>query len=120
MKKLVAYCLLLVYTMTLCKPVLPYVNDALSHFLFEQEHFAVIHAHHGDKHLHHELVQAGKEENDHQNKSTVKTEEPLAVHNTIAEKENELPVISLSSQQITAGKQLPQLSKEVNYPPPRS
>lgn len=120
MKKLLAYCLFIVYTLAMCKPVFPYINDALSHLFFEHEHLTVIHAHHGEQHLHHDLEEAGKEDNDHQNKSTVKAQEPLAVHITITEKENILPVINLCNWQITAGKELPHANKEVNYPPPRS
>ena len=50
------------------KPVLPYVTDNISHLLFFNDHINTVHKHQGKYHVHTEVAEAAK--NDQQEKST--------------------------------------------------
>lgn len=73
-----AYYLLLLYAFTICKPVLPVVQDVLAHVFWERAHLAAVHQHQGKAHLQQDLTEAAKQEVPAAN--TLKTFEPLPVH----------------------------------------
>ena len=50
------------------KPVMPYVTNAMAHLLFFKDHMNTVHAHHGKFHVHTEIAEGAK--NDQQEKST--------------------------------------------------
>lgn len=72
MNKNILYILLFSYTAMLCKPVLPYVVDALEHVLFYKQHIATVHIEDGKMHVHKEAVDAGADNNDQEPSTAVK------------------------------------------------
>lgn len=72
MNKNILYILLFSYTAMLCKPVLPYVADALEHLLFYNQHVATVHIENGKIHVHKEAVDAGTANNDQESTTSVK------------------------------------------------
>ncbi len=85
MKSVIAYYLLLIYVVALCKPVLPLVNDFLAHTFWQTDHIIAVHHDHGDEHVHYEVLDAAKESED-DNKSQIKLADPVSVHVTINKK----------------------------------
>ena len=80
MKTIAAYFFLLLYTLALCKPILPLVQDELAHIFWKAEHLATVHHHHGDHHAEEEIAEAEHEENADKQPATTKTSEPVSVH----------------------------------------
>lgn len=63
MKKLLLHIALISYAaVVLFKPVLPYVNDFVSHVLFYTKHMATVHYEHGKYHVHFETAKDIREE----------------------------------------------------------
>lgn len=55
MRNSVAYYLLLIYIVTICQPIIPWVQDVLAHTFNESAHIATVHHQHGIAHFHYEL-----------------------------------------------------------------
>ncbi|MGC4103648.1 hypothetical protein [Ferruginibacter sp.] len=68
MKKLLLHIALLSYTVVMFKPVLPYVNDFVSHVLFYAHHMATVHYEHGKYHVHYDVAKETRD--DQQDKPT--------------------------------------------------
>ncbi|RZK13101.1 MAG: hypothetical protein EOO46_00550 [Flavobacterium sp.] len=83
MKIIVVYYLLLLYTLALCKPILPAVQDEFAHIFWKAEHLATVHHHHGDHHAEDEIAEAEHKEIEKQ-PATTKTSEPISVHLVVA------------------------------------
>ncbi len=62
MKKLLLYITLLSYAVVMFKPVLPYINDVISHTFFYAHHMATVHYENGKYHVHYEVARDIKEE----------------------------------------------------------
>ncbi len=62
MKKLLLYITLLSYAVVMFKPVLPYINDVISHTFFYAHHMATVHYENGKYHVHYEVARDIKDE----------------------------------------------------------
>lgn len=80
MKITIAYFLLLLYTVAMCKPVLPMVKDAIAHVLWEAEHIATVHHDHGHHHAGDEIAKAVHEDDRNKLPGPSKTPEPVSIH----------------------------------------
>ena len=74
-----AYYLLLLYTLALCKPVLPVIQDILAHTFREAQHISAIHLHQGAHHTESAIAQAAQEQSD-SSKASVKNSKPVSIH----------------------------------------
>lgn len=73
----IAYYLMLLYVTVMFKPLIPIVNDTLSHIFSEAIHIATVHAIYGSNHLEKELSK-NSENGNHQ--TSLATEENVLVH----------------------------------------
>ena len=80
MKSTTAYYLLIFYTLALCKPVLPLLQDGLAHSFWQTEHLSTVHSHHGMHHAAEEMAEAAHDENNDKHPAPGKTFEPVSVH----------------------------------------
>jgi hypothetical protein len=78
MKFIIAYYLLLLYGVVICKPLIPIATDLLSHTFAEAIHLATVHAKYGNDHLEKEMANTGAENN--KNQTAVKSEEIFITH----------------------------------------
>lgn len=60
LKKTLLYLLLVVYTVNMVKPVLPYVKDTVSHIFWYAEHASTVHFENGQYHVHVEAMKESK------------------------------------------------------------
>ena len=67
MKKLVLLFLFFTYIVSVLKPMLPFVADAVAHAFFYQKHIATVHSVNGKRHVHHEFVRTIKNDNTRNN-----------------------------------------------------
>lgn len=81
MRYLSAYYLLLLYTLAVCKPIIPYVQDHLAHAFSETHHIATVHAVKGKNHAHLNVGEAEKENNS--NASNTKSYDPVSIHDHV-------------------------------------
>lgn len=63
MKKGLLYLLLIIYTLSIVRPTLPFVYNAVAHAFFYQHHIATVHKVNGKLHVHHEYIKESKKEN---------------------------------------------------------
>lgn len=75
-----AYYLLLLYTISICKPLLPLVSDVLAHTFWQTNHISAVHQHQGKNHLHDELGEAAKQDTTDANTTGGKSSESVPVH----------------------------------------
>ena len=80
MKTTAAYYFLVLYTLAVCKPILPFVQDELAHIFWKAKHLATVHHHHGDHHAEKEVAKAAHHEHPDKHPATTKTSEPVSVH----------------------------------------
>src|SRR5687768_1225171 len=80
MKTTVAHYLLLIYLTAICKPVVPLVNDFLSHTLWKTEHISIVHHENGKNHLHYELKKVSDQNNKDSDSRAPKSSESVSVH----------------------------------------
>lgn len=78
MKSLPAYYLLLFYSIAICKPILPLVEDALAHSFWKTDHIITVHHEHGKDHLHYQLAKSA--DTDKEQKGAVNPSENMSVH----------------------------------------
>lgn len=62
MKKGILYILLFTYSTMMFKPLLPYITDVVAHTLFYQSHMATVHFENGKFHVHKEIINETKKE----------------------------------------------------------
>lgn len=79
MKYTSAYYLLLLYTLALCKPVLPLIQDQLAHTFREAQHISTIHQHYGAHHAESAIAEAAQEQSN-SSSASIKTSEPVSIH----------------------------------------
>ena len=80
MKKGLLYLLLIIYALSIVKPTLPFIYNAVSHAFFYQHHIATVHKVNGKLHVHHEFIKESKKENSQNNtdcKKLIPTDEHL-------------------------------------------
>jgi hypothetical protein len=75
-----AYYLLLLYTLGVCKPILPLLQDELAHIFWNAQHIATVHHHQGEHHAEVEFAEAAHEEENDKHPATGKTSEPVSIH----------------------------------------
>ncbi len=80
MKFQIAYYLLILYTVLMFKPVMPFIGDVLSHTFAEAIHESTVHAKYGNNHLQKELAAEGSENNSDKNQNIQKSESQIVVH----------------------------------------
>lgn len=118
MKSASAYYLILLYTVAVCKPFLPLVNDFLAHTFWNAAHVEAVHHTHGSNHVHYELKEAAKQEK--QDTKANKISEPVAVHFP-AQTSYDFSHITSSTPQVFNGQYLVLHSfLETHTPPPKS
>ena len=120
MKKIAAYYLLLIYILATVKPILPIVNDMLAHIFNEAEHIATVHQHFGKMHLHHDLKEAAKHDNDANNAALLKATEPVSVHLFYEENTVILPFFVCENSFFYRSQSLPHPMEDVVIPPPKA
>jgi hypothetical protein len=77
--------LLCLYTFAMLKPILPIINDGISHLLYKQKHIATVHYEKGKYHLHVELINTAKDKSSKQTSASVFFE---GIHQHISEEIN--------------------------------
>lgn len=81
-----AYYLLLLYVIFLVKPVIPLIQDIISHTFEKAYHEATVHAKYGVNHAEKEMADAESSDNDSsKNQNTTKVQEETVVHLTAIE-----------------------------------
>ena len=60
MRKILLYSFLIIYTIGVFKPYVPYFKDAVAHVLFFKDHIESVHSHNGKSHVHAEVNQLVK------------------------------------------------------------
>ena len=60
MKHALLHILLFAYVLTIVKPVVPYVTDAMAHAFWYADHIKTVHHQHGGDHVHYELSEDAK------------------------------------------------------------
>ena len=120
MRSNIAYYLLILYTIAMCKPVLPLVEDKIAHIFWKTDHIATVHHHHGENHAEHEVETATHEEENSKGAKASKTSEPVSIHLII---QSSLTIPHLFIEKPQFGEKIYQvssLSVDKHYPPPRS
>ena len=120
MKTTAAYYFLLLYTLAMCKPILPLVQDGLAHIFWKAQHLATVHHHHGDHHAAEEVAEVELEKHADKQPATTRTSEPVSVH-TVVEIVYSLSQLAINKQQF-ADKicNVSTVSLDKYYPPPKS
>ena len=119
MKTIAAYCFLLLYTVAMCKPILPLIQDEFAHIFWKAKHLATVHHHHGDHHAEEEIAEAEHEENADKQPATTKTSEPVSVH-IVVEILYGISQLTISEQQFALNNySVSTVSLDKYYPPPK-
>lgn len=118
MRSDLAYYLVILYTLAICKPVLPFVQDELAHFFWKDAHIATIHHHHGDQHAEHEASSASHEENN-KTSSNYKTTESVSIHLAVQSVQSTLQFGKASVKFDLRTYNASSLSLDKPYHPPR-
>jgi len=98
MKKSPLYLFLFAYCISVIKPVLPFVTDAVAHAFFYQKHIATVHWKNGKSHVHHEFINEAKKENTSKTGSSTKKLMPSDDHLIIVNRSTFLPWIYTQPQ----------------------
>lgn len=80
MKFALAYYLLLIYSTVILKPLIPVIEDGLSHCFAEAYHIATVHAKYGNNHLENEIAGTSDNTDNSSNKNTLKEDDAVSVH----------------------------------------
>ena len=81
MKFPLAYYLMMLYLLMVCRPVLPVISDMLSHSFTEAEHISTVHAKYGSHHREIEIAATANESNgSKKNTHTLANEVSLTEH----------------------------------------
>ena len=119
MKTTAAYYFLVLYTLAVCKPILPFVQDELAHIFWKAKHLATVHHHHGDHHAEKEVAKAAHHEHPDKHPATTKTSEPVSVH-IVVETLYGISKPAIHKQQFAVNNSnVSTVSLDKYYPPPR-
>lgn len=119
MKSNTAYYLIILYTLAMCKPILPLIQDELAHLFWQAEHMATVHHHHGDHHAEEEIAEAAHEEENDKSPTTTKTSEPVSVH-IVLQMLYAIPQIKAEKQKFkTTVSYFSTVFLDKHYPPPK-
>ncbi|MBC7627141.1 hypothetical protein [Ferruginibacter sp.] len=121
MKKLLLYIILLSYAVVMLKPVLPYINDVISHTFFYAHHMATVHYENGKYHVHYEIARDIKDQkSDKSTSSNLKKDNLTNEHLVTSCLKNNFIVADLATNYLL--RPSPDLlngNVKNNYPPPR-
>jgi hypothetical protein len=121
MKKLLLYIILLSYAVVMLKPVLPYINDVISHTFFYAHHMATVHYANGKYHVHYEIARDIKnQKSDKSTSSNLKKDNLTNEHLVPSCLKNNFIVADLATNYLL--RPSPDLlngNVKNNYPPPR-
>lgn len=121
MKKLLLYIILLSYAVIMLKPVLPYINDVISHTFFYAHHMATAHYENGKYHVHYEIARDIKDQkSDKGTSSNLKKDNLTNEHLVPSCFKNNFIVADLATNYLL--RPSPDLlngNVKNNYPPPR-
>lgn len=120
MKITIAFILFILYTLALCKPVLPFLKDEVAHIFWKAQHIASVHHHHGDHHAEDEIAEAAHEEENNKNPATTKTSEPVSVHMVVQTLYNIPHSITEKLKFAISVNHISTVSLDKHYPPPKS
>lgn len=67
------------------KPLLPIINDAVSHIFKDAVHVATVHALYGENHVDYEIKAAASENDNDKNQNTLRSCEDISVHTPVKE-----------------------------------
>ena len=118
MKSTVAYYLIILYSIAVCKPVLPIVTDFLGHTFWSQKHITTVHNENGKDHLHYELLDA-KDDGENSSSPNIKSTDPVSVHISFEEGILSTHNIPVSHRKSIQKVYLPFPVIEMLLPPPR-
>ena len=119
MKTTTALYLLIFYTLALCKPIVPLVQDKLAHIFWKADHIATVHHHHGELHAEEEIAEAAQEEEQDKNPITNKTSEPVSVHIIVQILYN-IPPLTIEKLKFAMNiSNISIVSLDKHYPPPK-
>jgi hypothetical protein len=115
-----AFYLVILYTLAMCKPVLPLVQDELAHMFWKARHLQTVHHHHGHHHAQEEVAKAAQEEQNDKHAATSKPSEPIAVH-IFSHTIYKLPQPFLRKEKYRSMvSSVTTISLDKHYPPPKS
>ncbi len=118
MRDTIAYFLLLLYAVVLCKPVLPLLQDAVAHIIWQADHLATVHQNGNDNHAVDEMAHAAHEEESKTVPSSTKDTEPFCVFLVV---DHSFPIIIIPEPQFFGAKSYSLSSPFLDkmYPPPK-
>ena len=115
------YIILLSYAVVMLKPVLPYINDVISHTFFYAHHMATVHYENGKYHVHYEIARDIKDQkSDKSTSSNLKKDNLTNEHLVPSSSNNNFIVADLATNYLL--RPSPDLlngNVKNNYPPPR-
>ena len=80
LKSPAAYYLMLLYATVMVKPLLPVVNDFISHQFNGIEHISLVHALYGNQHLQNEIAESDSDKKGTRNQNIAKSFEGVSLH----------------------------------------
>lgn len=80
MRFTIAYYLLLLYLTVMLKPLVPLIQDAISHSFNYAEHIASVHEKYGNNHLQKDVSDKNSGENTGKTANSISPENPVPVH----------------------------------------
>ena len=119
MRNLIAYCLLLLYSFAVIKPVLPILKDEMAHIFWKTHHLSTVHHHHGNHHTEKEIAHSAHEEENKENGQVVKIAEPVSLHIVVQSFFSFQPTFLKKQVFGTANDAVAFLCLDIRYPPPK-
>ncbi len=119
MKSDIAYYLLILYVLAICKPLMPLVHDVLAHNFWKAQHIATVHNHNGEHHAEEEIAKEMEDEHNNAVPSTSKTSDTVSIH-LISESSHIIPQLFVAKNIFeTRMDKVYSLILDQPYPPPR-
>jgi len=114
-----AYYILLLYTVALCKPILPLIQDELAHIFWNAEHVATVHYHHGHHHVEESIAEAVHEEENDKYPGNSRTSEPVSIH-ILNQYFYSFPQLFIEKEKYTTSRcTVSAFYSDKHYPPPK-
>jgi hypothetical protein len=119
MKKALLYLFVFTYTLSVIKPTMPYLYDAVAHAFFYQHHLSTVHTINGKQHVHHEFIRDVKKEKEEGNALALKKLVPTDEHVFLPFTHGLAPFTLLKPFYSPGYPRLCQRTISGNYPPPK-
>lgn len=119
MKSTTAYYLILLYSIAMCKPIIPVLGDFLAHTLWQEEHLQTVHQEHGKNHVHYELMNAAKNEQKDNEPQSTKLSDNVSVHIPTNYQFDFSCLLIVAQKQDGSCKHIPHPVIDLLIPPPR-